>query len=79
MNDEVIANLDATLAKINASGKTWLLPACETYFRQKDQKVTSDVQKALDTIVNTLEGKNYFVLSVSGNPMIEAASDRSSR
>ena len=65
--------------KINESGKTWLLPACETYFRQKDQKVTSDVQKALDTLVNALEGKNYFVLSVSGNPMIEAASWKEGR
>ena len=65
--------------KINASGKTWLLPACETYFRQKDQKVTSDVQKALDTLVKALEGKNYFVLSVAGNPMIEAASWKEGR
>ena len=68
-----------TIEKINASGKTWLLPACEAYFRQKNEEVTNGVRKALDALAKALEGKNYFVLSVSGNPMIEATSWKEGR
>jgi len=67
---EDTAYLEAT-EKISGSGKTWLLPACEAYFRQKNKTVEESIRSALDTLAKTLEGKNYFVLSVSGNPVIE--------
>ena len=65
--------------KINEAGMSWLIPACDAYFRDKDQTVKENIKNALDKLAAALEGKNYFLLSVSGNPMIEQAAWKEGR
>ena len=67
------------IEKINDGNKNWLIPACDAYFRGKNQEVSEGIRSALDRLAAALEGKNYFLLSVSVNPMIEQTSWKEGR
>lgn len=59
--------------------KDWLIPAFQSWYQGQMPSVQEELRQALEKLADLLEGKNYFVVSVSVNDLIREIPWRENR